>query len=414
MPAPYFDQSTESTLVEPPTLKTLDAAALEAFYRSDTETYCPGSMENKHSDMAGVDDDECDGGYGWFVVIAAFLVQLTGLGIVTGVMQDYYQQHNFGVDPSVALQLSLVGAAANCVMNLMSVFTQVLISFVGAKGGILVAAVFCAAGLELASLSTEIWHLLLTQGIVYGIGCSIIFYVGMSTVPQWFNKRQGVALGLANKRPREKNTKIKDIVDLSVCKNVDLLIWVLADTLIEAGYYVPLFFLPSYSTFLGLTDSQGSLLISIASACNAVGRVLTGHIGDRIGYMNTTILCCIVAGIASLFLWTLAYDFQMLMAFACIFGLTGGVFVTLGPSITKIVTGPEKFETGYSMFLLLTVFAMFGPNIAAIIEASANASAFFSYKLFTAGMYISGTIVLIYLKLKLAPATGLSRITARL
>ncbi|KAI8069172.1 major facilitator superfamily domain-containing protein [Gongronella butleri] len=465
LPTPYFDQSTESTLVEQPTLKKLDDAALEAYYRNDPEKYCPGSMENKKAGQDADDDAfETDGGYGWFVVLAAFLVQLIGLGIVTGwgVMQDYYEQHNFGVNPNVALQLSLVGATANCMMNLMSVFSQILISLVGVKGGILVAAILCTAGLELASLSTEMWHLLLTQGVIYGIGCSIIFYVGMSTVALWFDKRSGLALGLASsgscigglvmpflitplnrtlgaawcyrilgiialficiiacilfkdKRPREKNTRIRDVVDLSVCKNIDLIIWVVADTLIEAGYYVPLFFLPSYSTYLGLSDSQGSLLISIASACNAVGRIVTGHIADKIGYMNTTIICSTLAGLSSIIIWTIAYDFNMLMGFACVFGLTGGVFVTLGPSITRIVTGSEKFDTGYAMFLLLTVLAMYGPNLAAYIESSAGASAFFSYKVFTAVMYISGTLVLLYLKLKLSPNNGFfSRFLARL
>jgi MFS family permease len=112
----------------------------------------------------------------------------------------------------------------------------------------------------------------------------------MSTIPHWFAKRQGVALGIVSsgtcvgglilpciitplnrtlgvawsfrimglinfatcltasiffkdKNPREKKS-LGSIVDFSVFRNKNFLIWCLADGLIESGYYVPYFFLP--------------------------------------------------------------------------------------------------------------------------------------------------------------------------
>ncbi|KAI8096594.1 major facilitator superfamily domain-containing protein [Halteromyces radiatus] len=407
-------------------------------------------------DQQDEDDDFREDIYGWFIVCAAFMAQMTGLGIISSVLQDHYEQHVFGANVHTAFYLSLVGALANCVMNLMSVFAQILLSKFGIKGVMLVACILCTSGLELASLSTEIWHLLLTQGVLFGSGCSIIFYVGMSTVPQWFKKREGIALGIVSsgscigglvmpfiitplnrslgvswcyrvlglislvifvcacilfkdKTARQENKKIKDIVDLAVLKNRDLLVWCFADTLIEMGYYVPYFFLPSYGTFLGLSDSQGSLLISTASACNAIGRIITGHIGDKIGYMNTTIISCFIAGSSSLLLWSFAFDFGLLMAFASIYGLTGGVFVSLGPSITKIVE-KDRFDSGYSLFLILTMLAMFGPNLAAAVESSVHSYSFLTYKLFTGMAYVVGTLVLLYLKIKLCHGNLFARL----
>ncbi|SAM02008.1 hypothetical protein [Absidia glauca] len=43
--------------------------------------------------------------------------------------------------------------------------------------------------------------------------------------------------------PREKKNVV-DIVNFTVLRNKNLLIWCLADNLIEAGYYIPFFFLP--------------------------------------------------------------------------------------------------------------------------------------------------------------------------
>ncbi|CAO3597809.1 unnamed protein product [Absidia cylindrospora] len=365
-----------------------------------------------------------------------------------GVLQDYYEQHVFGSSSSVIFHLSLVGATSNCFMNLMSVFAQILLSKFGIKGVMLIAALLCTSGLELASQSTEIWHLVLTQGVLFGSGLSIVFYVGMSSLPQWFDKREGTALGIVSggssigglvmpfiitpmnrslgvswclrilglinlviclvacalfkdKKKRKQQTKVRDIVDLSVLKNKDLLIWVLADNLIESGYYIPMFFVPSYATSLGLSDSQGSLLVSLASAMNAVGRMIAGPIADRIGYMNVTIICSLIAGSSSLLIWTFATDFPMLALFSCLFGSTGGIFVSLGPSITKIVE-KKKFDSAYALFLIMTVLSMFGPNLAACIESSVETGAFVTYKMFTGLTYISGTLVLLYLKIKVS------------
>jgi hypothetical protein len=73
-----------------------------------------------------------------------------------GVMQDYYEQHVFGTSAGVVLHLSLVGAITNCVMNLMSIFAQILLSRLGTKWVAVIAGLLCTLGLELASLSTEV------------------------------------------------------------------------------------------------------------------------------------------------------------------------------------------------------------------------------------------------------------------
>lgn len=96
------------------------------------------------------------------------------------------------------------------------------------------------------------------------------------------------------------------------------------------------------------------------------------------------------------------------MVFSILFGLSGGIFIAQGASITRIVTGKEKFETGYAMFLLLTVIAMYGPNLSTLIESSLHnnntitITPYFSYKLFTGFAYFIGLLFLLYLKLRLS------------
>lgn len=125
-------------------------------------------------------------------------------------------------------------------------------------------------------------------------------------------------------------------------------------------------------------------------------------IADRIGHINTVIITGFLAGCSAFLIWTFAYNFVSLVFFAAIFGFFGGAFVTLGPSTTAIITGMDRFKSGYSLFLLVTVVAMFGPNLAGALEAyfttHYNQEPYLTYKLFTGVGYILGVLIMVVLK----------------
>lgn len=50
---------------------------------------------------------------------------------------------------------------------------------------------------------------------------------------------------------------------------------------------------------------------------------------DYFGHINTIIFYSIITGISSITLWVYASGFEMLMAYAIIFGFFGGAFITL-------------------------------------------------------------------------------------
>jgi hypothetical protein len=67
-----------------------------------------------------------------------------------------------------------------------------------------------------------------------------------------------------------------------------------------------------------------------------------------------------------------------------------------------LVTGQEKFESGISVFLILTVVSFFGPNLASAIESNSPASKEYdSYKYFTGTCYIVSAVLLLFFKLSL-------------
>ena len=54
----------------------------------------------------------------------------------------------------------------------------------------------CIIALLASSFATKVWHLMLTQGFLYGVGVVILYYPVLSIVNEWFVKRRGLAYGL--------------------------------------------------------------------------------------------------------------------------------------------------------------------------------------------------------------------------
>jgi MFS family permease len=68
----------------------------------------------------------------------------------------------------------------------------------GPRGVMELGVALMAAGMLLAPLTTQPWHLYLTIGVLVGAGSVCLGYSGQSLfLPNWFNRRRGLAMGLA-------------------------------------------------------------------------------------------------------------------------------------------------------------------------------------------------------------------------
>lgn len=47
-----------------------------------------------------------------------------------------------------------------------------------------------------SSFATRVWHLILTQGMLYGIGGSLLYSPTMFYLDEWFIRRKGLAFGI--------------------------------------------------------------------------------------------------------------------------------------------------------------------------------------------------------------------------
>lgn len=125
--------------------------------------------------------------------------------------------------------------------------------------------------------------------------------------------------------------------------------------------------------------------------------------------------------VISLALWTLAYDYGTLMAYAALFGFFGGSFYALcklivavryclliqirscvGGPITVQVVGLKKYPYAFPLLMLTNIPALFGPPIVSAIEKVSTAQPFLTYKLFTGLTAFACAVVTIILRLRLS------------
>ncbi|KAK9694641.1 hypothetical protein K7432_013346 [Basidiobolus ranarum] len=332
------------------------------------------------------------GRYALVVIFAAFMINFAAFGYVTvwGIFQDFYLKQVFQTTSTVSI--SFVGSMAVAAEFGFSLFSGPIMSIFGYKVVLWGGCFFVSIGLLAASWATEFWHLYVTQGLMFGIGASFLYMAASSIPPLWFTKRQGLAMGIAAsgsgigglvlgpivrklldtvgiawalrvvaifelvassiaaillRAPRRETSSGEKVVDdgkkakmldFSVWKCKGFVLWTCSAALFTFGYLIPFSFVPAYSTFIGLTTTDGAIFVSVMSGCNAAGRIAIGFFADRVGRVNVAAICYFLSGLACLAVWMQASSYALVMVLSITYGLFSGVFFTLAAPITAKIT----------------------------------------------------------------------------
>lgn len=76
-------------------------------------------------------------------------------------------------------RISFVITLASAILLSSGIFFTPIIQLLGYRGTMIIGTFLAPLGIILSSFATELWHLYLTQGMVFGIGCglgNIFFY----------------------------------------------------------------------------------------------------------------------------------------------------------------------------------------------------------------------------------------------
>ncbi|KAK7420815.1 hypothetical protein QQX98_002619 [Neonectria punicea] len=384
-----------------------------------------------------------DGGYGWVVTVSVGFINGHSWGISAAYsvfLAHYLKESTF--PGATALMYATVGSLSIGVTLLISPLVTIMARELGTRPTMLIGAGLQSASLVCASFSTEIWHLFLSQGVLFGIGMGLLFLPSYGIISQWFTKRRALANGIAIAgaglggltyslavgamiknmslewayrllgivsgvvnftstlliRTRYGPTQSRQLAfDTSLLRKPEYLLILGFGAFSMLGYFVLIFTLANYATVIGLSTSQASMVAALFMLGQAIGRPGIGWLSDRFGRINITLLMSFATAVSSLAIWVNAKSFGVLVLFAFVGGLSAGVFwVNTAPVIVEIM-GMENLTSGLSIFWLAMVIpSTFSEPIA--LEISERTGSYLGAQLFTGFMFVGASLCMLVLR----------------
>ncbi|KAK4940698.1 hypothetical protein LTR10_019208 [Elasticomyces elasticus] len=114
-----------------------------------------------------------------------------------------------------------------------------------------------------------------------------------------------------------------------------------ANLLQSFAFYLPFIYLPSYTTMLDSSVTKGAIVLAVANAAQIVGEITFGTLSDRVNLHVLVVFSSLVACLSTFSLWAFASSFGLLIAFALVFGASASGFIALWPRIGTLFGEPD-------------------------------------------------------------------------
>jgi MFS family permease len=371
-----------------------------------------------------------NGEYGWVIVFASFFVHVFVLGNI----------YSFGIFFPIYIDefktnagtVSWIGSIGGGLMAGLAAYSGAWSDQYGNGIIVFIGSIFIGIGYLLASFSTEIWHLYLTQGFIAGIGYSLSFVGAVSVVSQWFTTRRGLAVGIAvagsglgqfaislishlfiasyGWRTALRYLALISFIGISLCsllikrllpcyvhsksesslsffKNRNFTIFFLAILFGSLGAFMPYTFLPAFAIKHGISKSKADFVLSITGILSAAGRVILGFISDKIGKIEALQICILFAGVSTI-CWIWCTTYTLLLVYASFYGFFAGGLISLIPGVCAEIMGIEKLGSSLGLIYSAT-------SIGNFLSAPIGGFLFDAYQTYTPSIAVDGAFFLI-------------------
>ncbi|KAI9927003.1 hypothetical protein MW887_003384 [Aspergillus wentii] len=315
-----------------------------------------------------------DGGlHAWLFLTACFMLEAItwGFSFSYGVFQDYYRNHEpFKYSQNIAV-------IGTCAMGLAYLLSPIVIAFMIAfprtqrwvsTAGLLLLSVSLALG----SFSSNITHLILSQGVAYGIGGCLAYTPSIIFMHEWFDKKKGFAYGVVwggsgmtgvifpiilqallnsygwqttlrissvalflmgcpflffhrPRLPRPQSSTLKQL-NLTFFWDPVYIVYQLGNIIEALGFFLPNIFLPSHARSLGASNLLASLTVVLFNLTSVFGCASMGYLSDRYHIANCILISNVGAVVSVFLIWGLSNGIAPLYIFAIIYGLFAGGF----------------------------------------------------------------------------------------
>ncbi|GAW26778.1 putative major Facilitator Superfamily protein [Rosellinia necatrix] len=326
-----------------------------------------------------------DGGYGWFCVLAQFLINGFTWGVAASysVYLAYYLSHDLFAR-ATPIDYAFIGGFNFAFALLVAPLATLLMRLYGVKSPMFFGVILLPTGFVSASFATKVWHLYLSQGMCVGTGIGLVYIPATAVIPQWFTRKRSLASGIcaagsgigglivcfatqgmldtvglvwslritavvvfivnlvATLLIRSRNGEIKPdlrILNFHLLASYQaklLLGWAI---ILMFGYITLMFSLSDYALSIGGSYQAAATAAAILNLGAAIGRPFIGYVSDRYGRVEVAGIATFTCGVLIFALWLPATNYGALISFAFIGGSILGIFwAAIAPLAADVVS----------------------------------------------------------------------------
>ncbi|OJI80936.1 hypothetical protein ASPTUDRAFT_32396 [Aspergillus tubingensis CBS 134.48] len=405
----------------------------------------PDSQADDRDDR---DDSVPDGGTAaWLIVVGGWCAMFSSYGWLhsIGVFQNYYQNIMFPGYP--ASTIAWIPSFEVFFMLALGPIVGRLSDTFGPRAVVIGGSFFHIFGVMMASISTKYYEVLLAQGICSPIGLCAIAQPVLSVIPNWFNKRRGLAYGIissssgiagiilpimvnrlipkvgfgwamrivafmmlffliiAGLTVRERVPPRPEVLNrqnlLHPFRDVNMVLLLAGGTLLSFGIWVPSNYIVTSSLAVGMQNNLSQYLVSIQNAGSLFGRFFSGYFADKIGAYNSLISSTVCSGILVLALWIPGTNNSAIISFDVLFGVTSGAYYTIFVALVAPIAPPR--EIGYWVglnFFFASIAGLVTGSIGGAILAY-NDGSYWGMKVYSGVLLLAGSVFVMGTRLRL-------------
>ncbi|PWY67864.1 MFS general substrate transporter [Aspergillus eucalypticola CBS 122712] len=386
----------------------------------------------------------------WLVVVGGLLIYFPTFGFLNafGTFQTFYVQDLLAGTSSS--KIAWIGSLQIFLLFIGGLVVGPLYDKVGATKLLVPGSVVYVVALMLTSVCKKYYQLILAQGILFGCANALLFYPTIAAINQWFDRRRGIALGLAvsgsslggifwteiiqlmldhigfgwtvracgfislaflvpscvliiTRPPEPGESKDMQLDFKAIFTDAKYLLFSVGMLLVLWGMFIPFFYLPSYGETYGMSVTGANNLLAYMNAGSFVGRVLTGLMADRLGRFNIISLAALSCGILLFCLHKITTS-GAIIAFSTLYGICSGGLISLQSACIGQIT-PDHSIIGVKIGLMMgfcSVGGLTGSPIAGAL-LSADHQKWYGFIDFCGSILMGGAVVTILSRYVAAP-----------
>ncbi|XP_030043553.1 LOW QUALITY PROTEIN: monocarboxylate transporter 13-like [Microcaecilia unicolor] len=341
-----------------------------------------------------------DGGWGWMIVLGSFVQTALIFGLIRSFGAFFVEFVRYFDE--LAARVSWVTSIGIAVQQCLSPLASALSTRYGARPVIMTGGLVAGLGLFLASFATSLVHLYICIGLLSGFGWALVVTPVMASVTRYFKKKRTIATALSTTgvvlssafsplfqylidsyswrgaliilagmtlnlmvcgaliRPltlkedlptsgeevakqNQHKTRLRQcssLFGLSLLSHWPFMKYVLANTLISVGYFVPFIHLVAHAQCAGFDEYQAAFVISVAAGADLCGRIFTGWLADwaHIRLLHMFAVWSSVTGFAMI-LVPLGSSYAALLGICILYGFFAAGMIPLIFSVLPEIVG---------------------------------------------------------------------------